>query len=502
MKSPKSPLSCYLPSGRIGARGFLVVSGAGLLSALLVGGLYLWARSEIGSFVATVLCDLFFMVVLAIVAYGLFRSARSRSRGFNRVTAGAWVVVVLLPWWWVAVSGRLAGIDAPSALQHYAALVPTLILLALEAFALGLAPVFLAGETAMEPFSETTGQWAEQDFSLEAAWPGGDAEELLQYLHTQGAVALLELELAAGKTAGTIASSWRTLKIEGRSVEPDPSARWINLYAVDSQRTDDGRIKSTNIPLASSWPISAFDYESLRARAAAPAEISSTTPADATGVEARATQPPAEGAPTPVELEAAVAALEAGNHTTALAMAHPHCQHPDAGVRKDAIRLSALCLSRLERWQEAFEQYHVLFQDEPNPFNALQLASTSVMAGELLRGQAWFEKADGMNKADHAMPPVEMRTGFLSALQQAGEHEACLPHLQWMARMYQAVQTTDAHLLWMNRIPPFGEFLEKSHTILGEIMPPTQCADWYRQNASGLPPEWQAMLDEHLERLA
>src|SRR5690606_38901345 len=134
--------------------------------------------------------------------------------------------------------------------------------------------------------------------------------------------------------------------------------------------------------------------------------------------------------------------------------------------------------------------------------NALQLATTSVMAGELLRGQAWFEKADELNQADHAMRPAELRTGFLSALRQAGEHEACLPHLEWMAVQYAALQTTDSHLLWMNRIPPFQEYLDRSVAILRELMPPAQCAEWYERHAGDLAPEWRALLDQHVEDLA
>src|SRR5690606_4778954 len=203
-----------------------------------------------------------------------------------------------------------------------------------------------------------------------------------------------------------------------------------------SERTDSGSIKSTDVPLAESWPVAADDYDILRTRATTPYDISREA------AEAPAAQTPAappanpSDTPTPAELEPAIAALEAGNHAAALTMALPHCQHPDAPVRNDAHRLAALCLSRLERWPEAFEHYYALFEHEPSAFNALQLATSSVMAGELLRGQAWFEKADDLNQAARAMAPVELRTGFLSALRQAGEHEACLPHLEWMAGMY------------------------------------------------------------------
>jgi len=501
MKSPSQSLPRYMPSNRVGARGYLVFLFGGPLSALLVGGLYLWARSETGSFVTTALCDLLFVGVIAITAYTLFRSAASRAPRFNRVVAVAWLALLLLPWWWVALSGRLAGVDAPTTLQHYAALAPTLLFLAVEALVLGTLPVILSSETAKEPFSETAGEWATQDFSFEAVWPGISPDALLEHLRTEGPSALASLESAADKTAGPLASQWSTLRVDGHSVDSDPSARWISLFRVDNRRADDGRIKSTGNPLAKSWPVDANDYEMLRVRASVSVDITHRPAEDAAPAPVAASIA-ASDAPTPAELESAVAALEAGNHTAALTMALPHCQHPDIAVRNDAHRLAALCLSRLERWPDAFEHYYALFEHEPGTFNALQLATSSVMAGELLRGQAWFEKADELNRAERAMQPVELRTGFLSALERAREHEACLPHLEWMARLYAALQTTDSHLLWMNRVPPFQEFLDKSATILGEVMPPAQCADWYRRNAGNLAPEWQAMLDRHVEGLA
>lgn len=505
MTSPtKNILPRYIPSNRVGVRGGFVLVFGGLLSAMLVGGLYLWARGETGSFVTTALCDVLFVVVFAIVAYTLFRVARSRAPRLNRIAAVAWVALVLLPWWWIAIGGRLAGVDAPSILQHYAALAPTLLFLALEASVLGLLPVLLSGQVASEPFSEKAGQWAEKDFLLETVWPDISADALLEHLREDGPSALTTLEPAAGRTAGTLASNWSTLRIEGRGVESDPDARWLSLYRVDSQRTDSGSIKSTDIPLAESWPVSAEDYDLLRTRAATPHDVdreTGTAEAPTTRAPAVAPATPPD-APTPAELEPAVAALDAGNHAAALSMALPHCQHPDAPVRNDAHRLAALCLSRLERWPEAFEHYYALFEHEPRAFNALQLATSSVMAGELLRGQAWFEKADALNQAGRAMAPVELRTGFLSALRQAGEHEACLPHLEWMAGMYAALHATDSHLLWMNRIPPFQEYLDRSAAILRELMPPTQCADWYERHAGTLAPEWRALLDRHVEGLA
>ena len=501
MTSPtKDILPRYAPSNRVGGRGAFYLASGGLFSAMLVGGLYLWARGETGSFVTIALCDLLFVMVFAIAAHTLFRIVRSRAPRFNRIAAAAWVALALLPWWLVAVHGRFAGIEAPTALQHYAVLVPTLLFLALEACILGLLPVLLSGQIASEPFSEKAGQWAEKDFSLETLWPDIGADALLEHLRNDGPSALATLEPAAGRTAGTLASSWSTLKIEGRSVESDPDARWLSLYRVESQRTDSGSIKSTDIPLAESWPVSADDYNLLRTRAVAPDDTDATNNV-AARTPATAPANPTD-APTPVELEPAVAALDAGNHAAALTMALPHCQHPDAPVRNDAHRLAALCLSRLERWPEAFEHYYALFEHEPRAFNALQLATSSVMAGELLRGQAWFQKADELNQADRTMAPAELRTGFLSALRQAGEYEACLPHLEWMAGLYASLRTTDSHLLWMNRIPPFQEYLDRSADILRELMPPAQCAEWYARHAGDLAPEWRALLDRHVEGLA
>src|SRR5690606_31601640 len=189
-----------------------------------------------------------------------------------QIAAVAWVALALLPWWWVAIGDRLAVIEAPTTLQHYAALVPTLLVLAVEACVLGLLPVLLSGQVASEPFSEKVGRWAEKDFSLETVWPDISADAVLEHLRDHGPAALATLEMAAGRTAGTLASSWSTLRIEGHGVDSDPDARWLSLYRVDSQRTNSGSIKSTDIPLAESWPVGADDYDLLRSHANMPHE--------------------------------------------------------------------------------------------------------------------------------------------------------------------------------------------------------------------------------------
>lgn len=201
--------------------------------------------------------------------------------------------------------------------------------------------------------------------------------------------------------------------------------------------------------------------------------------------------------PTPPELQAAVAALQAENHASAITLASGQCQHPDPAVKADALRVCALAHSALAQWPQAFEAFHALFDLESTAHNALQLATTSVMCGELTRGQAWFDKAEDINVGSHEMPSPRLRTAYMSALEEAGETAALLPHLNWLAAAYKAVSTTDSNFLWMQGLPFLSTFLDKASPVLRDSLPREELVKWYRDLADGLDDEGRVAVTEH-----
>ena len=111
------------------------------------------------------------------------------------------------------------------------------------------------------------------------------------------------------------------------------------------------------------------------------------------------------------ELAPALEAYQQGLHEAAIAAAAPH-----ANRHADANRLCALAYSDMRRYPEAFPYWLALFEQEPSAHNALQLATTSVMCGELKRGEAWLMKFDEVNEQTHEMSSVTARTQFISSM--------------------------------------------------------------------------------------
>ena len=284
------------------------------------------------------------------------------------------------------------------------------------------------------------------------------------------------------------ASEWSTLKVTGYKVEADPLASWLDVELLSHRRDTEGKVKVNSTDLVKAWALSPDDYaavmEYFRGGARNP-------PLE---------EPAAEDVrPTPPALESAVAALQEGDFAQAILLATPHRQHPDTLVRADALRLCALSQSNMAQWAPAFADFHELFELEPTAHNALQLATTSVMAGELKRGQAWFERADMLNREGGEMPPGRLRTAFLSALEQAGEPAACLPHLEWLARAYRALSVTDSHVVWSHGLPFLGDFLEKSLPLLRAAVPETEIRAWYLSLREDLDADGQATVDAFLD---
>jgi tetratricopeptide (TPR) repeat protein len=195
-------------------------------------------------------------------------------------------------------------------------------------------------------------------------------------------------------------------------------------------------------------------------------------------------------------LASALDALQAGQHEQAFALASQQLQ---AGA--DAYRLCALSLGALGRYPQAFDYWLPLFEHEQTAHNALQLATVSVMCGEIDRGEAWLTKFDQINEETREVSPALARSNFISALEQAGHAERALPHLQWLREVYAQLSITDSHFLYVRGLPFFETFLERSLPLLRTQLPAEAIASWYQSIRERLDEPGQATLDAHVAAL-
>jgi tetratricopeptide (TPR) repeat protein len=137
-------------------------------------------------------------------------------------------------------------------------------------------------------------------------------------------------------------------------------------------------------------------------------------------------------------LAPALAAFQRGEHQQTLQLTSVRL---DAGA--DAYRLCALSRCKLNRYADALPYLEKLFDYEPSAHNALQLATSTVMTGQLDAGEAWLGKFAQINHSSKEIPPALARSNFISALQQAGLGAHTLPHLQWLRSAYAALSITD-----------------------------------------------------------
>lgn len=509
-------MEAYQPSGRLSARTLPVLLLAGIPCALLMGWVYAHAVAQISWIPLSVLVAAFLCVLIGVVVNVLLTAAHSRSPRFNLIAAGSlalvvlwgrWITTLLMyrqtheaadfsvsgPWGWIQILGSFAAWKQAS-LEGEASVAMLVLGWALECFVMVTMVAFIGKTAAQEPFSEAARAWAKKEFEGELFWPGGSSDMLLGSLRDKGPALLLQLLRAAELTEASIASQWWTVQVEGHSVPSDATARWLRISIVVHTRDNTGKVKSQDQPVLDMWQVDETDYTSIASR------VSGSTTSE-TQAEEPASKYKSTERPTPAELEPAFTAFKGENFRVALSLTEAHWQHPSANVRADAHRLAALSHARLEQWRQAFEQYHALFEIEPSAFNALQLATTSVMCNELLRGQAWFEKADQINQDAGELPPPRLRTEYLSALEKAGEFAIAMPHLDWLADAYRAVKNTDDHFLWSHGLPFFGQFLSKSLPILQATHSDQGVQAWYTQMRDALDDQGIQAIDLHLTEL-
>lgn len=195
-------------------------------------------------------------------------------------------------------------------------------------------------------------------------------------------------------------------------------------------------------------------------------------------------------------LAKALQAFKGGNLKRTLQLASARL---DAGV--DAYRLCALSLCGMNRYAEALPYWEKVFEHEPSAHNALQVATSTVMTGQVEAGEAWLEKFDQINHSSQEASPAGARTNFISALMQAGLGEYALPHLDWMRWAYTSLSITDTTFLYLRGVAPFSVFLELSLPLLRLRLSETEVVQWYQSMHEDLDADGQALLEAHIGQL-
>lgn len=507
-------LRTYQPSGQFGWRACVVNVAVGAPLAVLLG----WGLSEAqlasSSFLRSAITLALASFIVAFCWILLAERAKSRSPRFNMVAASALILVLELARWaftWQVLSLDIAAVAA--SIMPMDALTEELKILG-EGFCVGLLPVVVARAQATEPYCEVSQAWAVKDVSGEV-WCTGERTPLLRCLSDAGVATLLAMPRADVRVHQPDVGSWQTLFIHGLQAKGASEGRWLTLSLIQYTCDARGKVSTTVVDILKHWQVSSGDYarvaEHLTSAAVPmPPVADRVYVADARPASDRAEAHDADGAdeqeneterPTPPQLLPAVSALQAQQHVLTLSLAQPHCQDADLAVQADAWRVCALAHSALKQWSAAVAAFETLFALEPTAFNALQQASTSVMAGELQRGQDWYDKACELNAVSREMPPGRLCTAFLSALEQAGELGACRVHLDWLAQAYRALHNTDDTFVWMRGLPFFGDFLGRSAALLGETCSALEVRDWYAAMYADLDEEGKQRLDAHMAAL-
>lgn len=181
----------------------------------------------------------------------------------------------------------------------------------------------------------------------------------------------------------------------------------------------------------------------------------------------------------PPELAGAVGRLQAGEYQAAYEEALPFVASKDNRLYCDANRICAIVCSENGQWPKAAAYWQALFAGESSAHNALQLASSSVMAGQVAQGLEWAARARALNAASQEMPGIAILTNMLTALTRANQLHAAMPLLEQLRDSYAHLHVTDPTFLFGHRMPLFHVFLGKSAEIIDKVLDKDARRDWY-----------------------
>ena len=508
-------LDTYSPSGRVmWSRAWRIP----LFGVLLIA-MFSWAYANVllfdPPFYFAPLATLIFAAMCTMTASALLEKTHSRSPRFSVAVAAGLALLALWIRWLVIFRAQGVPIAVEfatgnpfssmamiwnfgvrrAAMDHsaYSPFTSALFWCLEGACVAGLSVVAALGQ-ARKPYSERLGTWSTEEPGGEVYAGSTSLDALRRQIAATGVDAFLGMARADRLAATPVASAWSTLKIKGYFVDGDTDAHWLTLSEVKSHRTTEGKVKSAEETLLEHWHVPAETYQQVMAYLHDTDEVVNDT-------HAAANEALSQDRPAPDALQPALSALQSENFASAITLAEGYQTHPDDTVRADAIRIVAFARSQLAQWLSAYDAFFDLFELEPTAHNALQLATTSVMVNQLVRGQAWLERAQQINVQTHEMQAPRLRTAYLSALEQAGEFEACESHLTWLRSCYEGVSNTDAQLLWNYGLPLFDEFLRKSGDLLSHSLDVEQLRTWCESMKRHVDDNGQVAINAHLAGL-
>ena len=452
----------YRPSGRFSPLALVLVLLVVAL-ALPLSWVYAWCAIHLRSFVMPFVAIGYFLLLLA-GATAVGQTGKVRSPALLSVLAG---LIGAAGWYfqwaqWGKMAGELTGAAWPGVLEVM--LMPSGLMSAvitmkgagawavlsvtMEFLLLAVLPALVASSAAARPFCETSKTWVTElklvrrygAFADAGVKPFAAALEA----HPEQLMALLP-PLQGDPDRYTALSLY--------PCAGNPEA-YLSVWSV-TRSIKDGKASEARTNLVEYLRISADLARTL------------------------ADQDDSAEAADPEELKVALQALHEEDYPKALAAAIPHCGAANTALRNDANRLCAMACAHLAHWLDAAAYWETLFAHETTSHNALQVASSSVMAGDLDKGEQWFAKALEVNEKTGDTPQIHSYTNFISALDMSGQHRAALPYLEWVREIYQNLHITDATFLTLRGVPFFGSFLDKSAPIVSASMDAGQASAWY-----------------------
>ena len=458
--------ACYCPSGHVG-RG---ATAAGLILAMAVvpgAFCYAWLTMRAPAWVNAIALAIFGLWIAVVVDLVALK-ARVRSRAWIARYA---VALALFAWYcqwavWLALAmhrqqaGALlssAGVLAlhPGAMwtaavaiaRHNAWGVGTMAMASAwlaEAWVLVQLAPGLGLVRVAQPFCEGSGTWAEPiPVPRKFAWiaQGAEVAQLLEQSPQQLVSVLAPWSAPAPHYA------------EVKLFRCEKGDAYVTVTNVSTRAEARGGARPAARDVVTALRLPGMRLDALIEKLVARADVRS-----APGLEDSAAAPP--------ELASAQALFQAAQFGDALARALPHVRARRHGLRLEANRLCALACMRHGRWGDACGYWHAVFDDAPAVQNALQLAGSFVMAGNLDLGHEWFHRARALNGATRELPPLSLLTNFVGALDLAGHPAAAMHWLAEIRESYCQQGVTDPKVLFAHRMPLFHEFLERSAPVV------------------------------------
>ena len=198
------------------------------------------------------------------------------------------------------------------------------------------------------------------------------------------------------------------------------------------------------------------------------------------------------------ELDTGWQALQEGRFADALNEAQSFISSNNTELAREANTLAGMSFFNQREPAKALPYFRTAAEDSDDVQKWLNVMSSAGACGEVAVGEEALETLLALDEVNPSLPLEMSRMNaklyFAWALCTAGQCEAALTYVEALRPVYEGLNITDDHFLFMRGVPFFGRYVETAKMAFAGLGQEEEFKQWIKNFGTKLDEEGRALL--------